>query len=253
MSDETSQAIFGDAVADSLERPGRHGAVFSAGKRQPKRSRPSPTAKIAARNCTDTTARNAAKWRSITGAPFATSSPTSRNRFSIGIPNSPRRIGLLLLSPGWLTNQFVAGRRTRYLHPLRLYLLVSIVFFLCARFLPISPGRVHGPMSPADRAEVEKAMSDPNMPAAVREQVRAGVGERGGRARDERSRFLRRARASDPAARARSVLENIHALPGADDATLEQLAETAGERKGRPARKQRAARSATRCATTSRP
>jgi hypothetical protein len=40
-----------------------------------------------------------------------------------------------------LTNQFVEGRRVRFLHPLRLYLLVSIVFFLCARLIPVNNPR----------------------------------------------------------------------------------------------------------------
>ena len=52
-----------------------------------------------------------------------------------------RSIGLLLWKPGWLTNQFLEGRRVRFVHPLRLYLLVSIVFFLCARLIPISDTR----------------------------------------------------------------------------------------------------------------
>src|SRR6202165_2142356 len=52
-----------------------------------------------------------------------------------------RTIGLLLWRPGWLTNQFVEGRRVRFLHPLRLYLLVSIVFFLCAKLIPVNDAR----------------------------------------------------------------------------------------------------------------
>ena len=39
-------------------------------------------------------------------------------------------IGWLLVRPWHLTNEFLAGRRVRYLHPLRLYLLASILFFL---------------------------------------------------------------------------------------------------------------------------
>jgi hypothetical protein len=36
----------------------------------------------------------------------------------------------LLLRPGFLTEEFLAGRRARYLPPVRLYLVVSIIFFL---------------------------------------------------------------------------------------------------------------------------
>ena len=35
-------------------------------------------------------------------------------------------------SPGHLTREFLAGRRARYLPPVRLYLVLSVVFFLVA-------------------------------------------------------------------------------------------------------------------------
>src|SRR5207249_6073441 len=43
-------------------------------------------------------------------------------------------IGWLIARPWNLTNQFLAGRRVRYVHPLRLYLLVSILFFFAVTF-----------------------------------------------------------------------------------------------------------------------
>jgi hypothetical protein len=43
-----------------------------------------------------------------------------------------RTLGALLFQPGYLTLQFLAGRRARYLPPLRLYLVLSVVFFLFA-------------------------------------------------------------------------------------------------------------------------
>lgn len=36
----------------------------------------------------------------------------------------------LLLKPGELTKQYVAGKRVKFIHPIRLYIFVSIVFFL---------------------------------------------------------------------------------------------------------------------------
>ena len=90
-----------------------------------------------------------------------------------------KSLGLLLVRPGWLTNQFVAGRRTRYLHPLRLYLLVSILFFLGVRLAPIQTRpQVAKDMTPKDRAEVEEAMKNPAIPALVREEVLKSVAER---------------------------------------------------------------------------
>jgi Protein of unknown function (DUF3667) len=43
-----------------------------------------------------------------------------------------RTLGALLLQPGKLTAEFLAGRRARYLPPVRLYLVLSVIFFLCA-------------------------------------------------------------------------------------------------------------------------
>jgi hypothetical protein len=43
-----------------------------------------------------------------------------------------RTLQALLAKPGLLTREFLAGRRARYLPPVRLYLVVSVVFFLWA-------------------------------------------------------------------------------------------------------------------------
>jgi hypothetical protein len=46
-----------------------------------------------------------------------------------------RTLMLLWFKPGKLTQEFVAGRRAAYLPPFRLYLIMSIVFFLLASFM----------------------------------------------------------------------------------------------------------------------
>ncbi|HVW14692.1 MAG TPA: DUF3667 domain-containing protein [Mucilaginibacter sp.] len=38
----------------------------------------------------------------------------------------------LLFKPGFLTNEYMAGRRVRYLHPVKMYIFISIVYFLLA-------------------------------------------------------------------------------------------------------------------------
>jgi len=43
-----------------------------------------------------------------------------------------RTLGALLFRPGYLTREFLHGRRARYLPPVRLYLVISVVFFLWA-------------------------------------------------------------------------------------------------------------------------
>jgi hypothetical protein len=75
-------------------------------------------------------------------------------------------IGLLLWKPGWLTNQFLEGKRVRFVHPLRLYLLVSIVFFLCARLIPVSDTHT---IKREDMTPEQRALFDTKM-AALKEK-----------------------------------------------------------------------------------
>lgn len=50
----------------------------------------------------------------------------------------PMSIGLLITRPGALTVEFLSGRRVRYLRPLRLYLTMSVLFFLSVSLVPNS-------------------------------------------------------------------------------------------------------------------
>ena len=54
-----------------------------------------------------------------------------------------------LLRPGYLTREYVAGRRARYLSPVRLYLIVSVIYFVAASSTPPSmstrSGQVEAP------------------------------------------------------------------------------------------------------------
>ncbi|HEY0368036.1 MAG TPA: DUF3667 domain-containing protein, partial [Chthoniobacterales bacterium] len=65
-------------------------------------------------------------------------------------------LGILLTRPWKLTNDFNAGRRARYVHPLRLYLLGSIVFFLMFKLIKIDDHVVE--LGPQDRAEIASAL-----------------------------------------------------------------------------------------------
>ena len=47
-----------------------------------------------------------------------------------------RTLAALLLRPGFLTREFFAGRRARYLPPVRLYLVISVLCFVVAAALP---------------------------------------------------------------------------------------------------------------------
>lgn len=38
----------------------------------------------------------------------------------------------LLFKPGFLTNEYLAGRRANYLHPVKMYIFISVIYFLLA-------------------------------------------------------------------------------------------------------------------------
>ena len=84
-------------------------------------------------------------------------------------------IALLIVKPWRLTNEFLAGHRVRYVHPLRLYLLASIAFFFAAtysiksvHFNPIN-------LSPRGRAEVRSELERENLPPDIRARVQAAL------------------------------------------------------------------------------
>ncbi len=43
---------------------------------------------------------------------------------------------VLLFRPGFLTNEYIKGRRTAYIKPFRLFLLVTLIYFVCLSFFP---------------------------------------------------------------------------------------------------------------------
>jgi hypothetical protein len=73
-----------------------------------------------------------------------------------------------LARPGFLTAEWVAGRRTRYSSPVRLYLLTSLLFFLGAS---IEPGPREVDVAPGeearDRAELDEARASVERLGAV--------------------------------------------------------------------------------------
>jgi hypothetical protein len=102
-------------------------------------------------------------------------------------------IGVLLTRPWKLTNDFNAGRRARYVHPLRLYLLASIAFFLIVKLVHFDPGK-HIQLGPQDRAQIDATLSklagpDSPLPPDQREKVegaRAKFNENNGTLSEEK-------------------------------------------------------------------
>jgi Protein of unknown function (DUF3667) len=85
-------------------------------------------------------------------------------------------IGWLIARPWHLTNQFLAGRRVRYVHPLRLYLLVSILFFFVVNYWAKSIHADPSKLSAEDRAEIA---ADPDIPPGVKAQVQRALDAKG--------------------------------------------------------------------------
>jgi hypothetical protein len=161
MTDETSQAIVGDSVASALEehRGGRKKRFWR------RKSKKEPAPLTHCENC-GTELRGHYCWNC---GQVAVNYHRSFRHVIVDVLDSflnwdskfIRSFGLLLWRPGWLTNQFLEGRRVRFLHPLRLYLLVSIVFFLCAKLIPVNgTNTTVGDLPPEARAHLEKKMTD---------------------------------------------------------------------------------------------
>ncbi len=91
----------------------------------------------------------------------------------------------LLRRPGFLTREFFAGRRARYVQPLRLYLILSVVFFVLSALLSSGPAEhVHAKgqrsVTSEDCANLQtdipwgRALLVPRLKAACRDMVADG-------------------------------------------------------------------------------
>src|SRR5215471_16437758 len=80
-------------------------------------------------------------------------------------------IALLLLKPWRLTNEFLAGKRVRYVNPLRLYLLASILFFFAVNYGAKSRHVDPSKLGPKDRAELQADLKNTDLPPEAREKL----------------------------------------------------------------------------------
>jgi hypothetical protein len=76
-----------------------------------------------------------------------------------------RTLWALLARPGTLTREYLDGHRVRYLPPLRLYLVVSLAFFLLAALRPAGPGIVEVHATPSPSGQTAKHLATPAAPA----------------------------------------------------------------------------------------
>jgi len=168
VADEITKLILGDAAISAIEQPPVRRRFFGRRKTQ----RPPLT------HCENCGAQLQGHWCAQCGQPAIDYRRSFRhvladllNEFLNWDSKFFATIGLLLVRPWRLTNEFLAGHRVRYVHPLRLYLLASILFFFAvnygARGLHLEPGK----LGPKDRAELEADLKKGDLPPAVREEL----------------------------------------------------------------------------------
>jgi hypothetical protein len=88
-------------------------------------------------------------------------------------------IAWLITRPWHLTNEFLAGRRVRYVHPLRVYLLASIVFFFVVNYWAKSIHLDARKLSDKDRAEVAAELDKEDIPPELKARIRSAIDEKG--------------------------------------------------------------------------
>ena len=132
MDDEVTKFILGDTAISAIEQaPPRRRRFFGRRKKQ----RPPLT------HCENCRAELQGHWCAQCGQPaidyrrsFGQVLVDVLNEFLNWDSKFFATIALLIVKPWRLTNEFVAGHRVRYVHPLRLYLLASILFFFAVNY-----------------------------------------------------------------------------------------------------------------------
>jgi len=131
MPDELTKLVMADTAVEALERRSRKRRLFGR-----KKSRLPPPI-----HCENCGAQLHGHWCAKCGQPaidyrrsFGVVLIDVLNEFLNWDSKFFGTIGLLIAKPWKLTNGFIAGHRVRYVHPLRLYLLASILFFFAVNF-----------------------------------------------------------------------------------------------------------------------
>src|ERR1044071_7266762 len=168
MTDEAEQFILADSISAAAEEPPRRRGIFRRRRRSKVPERPLT-------HCENCGAPLTGEFCAKCGQ-HAIDYRRSLFRVLIDAADSffnwdtkfLKSIGLLLIRPWKLTNDFNAGRRARYVHPLRLYLLASIAFFLMLRVIHFNGDNVIQ-LTPEDRAQLAETLgkltgSDSSLP-----------------------------------------------------------------------------------------
>ena len=169
MSDEPAKIILGDTAISAFEgSPGRR--RFGRGKD----TGPSLT------HCENCGAELQGHWCAQCGQPAIEYRRSFRyvvtdllNEFLNWDSKFFTTIALLILKPWRLTNEFLAGKRVRYVNPLRLYLLASILFFFAVNYGAKGINFDASKLGPKDRADLEAELKKEDLPPVAREKLEA--------------------------------------------------------------------------------
>ena len=174
MPDELEKFVLGDTAISAIEQTSstRRG-LFSRRKKQ----RPVIT------HCENCGAQLEGHWCAKCGQPAIDYRRSFRhvfadllNEFLNWDSKFFATIGLLLARPWKLTNEFLAGHRVRYVHPLRLYLLASILFFFAATYGIKSVHFQPLELSPNTRAQIFGELERENVAPEVRQKIEQAFG-----------------------------------------------------------------------------
>jgi Protein of unknown function (DUF3667) len=167
MADEPTKSILPDTAISAVEEPGQR-RFF----RRKNRERPPLT------HCENCGAPLTGHWCAKCGQPAIDYRRSFRyivvdllNEFLNWDSKFFRTIGLLLVRPWKLTNEFLAGHRVRFVHPLRLYLLASILFFFAVNYWAKSIHLQPGKLTSENRAEIAAALDKQNLTPDQRAKV----------------------------------------------------------------------------------
>jgi hypothetical protein len=174
MPDELEKFVLGDTAISALEQPTPNRRRFFRRRRT---QRPLIT------HCENCGAQLQGHWCANCGQPAIDYRRSFRqviadllNEFLNWDSKVFATIGLLVARPWKLTNQFLAGHRVRYVHPLRLYLLASILFFFAFNYgiNPVQFDPIN--LSPENRAEIRDALQRENIAPEVRTKIEEALG-----------------------------------------------------------------------------
>jgi len=122
-----------------------------------------------------------------------------------------RTLGYLLAKPGVLTREFFAGRRARYLPPFRLYLVISLVFFLVAGMPETIDAEVNTETSQDRIAGLNEAAAKLEAQSDTPGMAEAAAGLRQAAAREKARIDALRASGADEATIARESRDTVDA------------------------------------------